>query len=267
MTTPLDEAAAWRHVRSVAAGESRHDGEQPRAAPVGQAILDLYLPLLAGPELVIGQMGQSLDGRIATETGASHYVTGPEDLDRLHRLRALCDAVVVGANTVASDDPQLTVRRVDGENPVRVVLDPGARLDPGHRLFTDGAAPTLVVHRDGVDGVRASTFSKAGVEVLTVPVHAESDEIDLTALLRTLRARGLARVLVEGGGITVSNFLRAGLLDRLHIVVAPMLIGSGRPSISLPAIATLDEALRPHCRHVILGRDVLFDLDLRAEAS
>ena len=93
---------------------------------------------------------------------------------------------------------------------------------------------------------------------------SDRDGFDLVALLERLRARGLRRILVEGGGVTVSRFLREGLLDRLHLTVAPLLIGSGRPSITLAAIASLDDALRPACRRFTLGEDVLFDLDLRS---
>jgi riboflavin-specific deaminase-like protein len=203
--------------------------------------------------LVIGQLGQSLDGRIATVSGKSHYITGPEDIRRLHRLRALVDAVIVGAVTVALDDPELTVREVEGENPVRVVLDPDGRLGQDRRAFSDGAAPTLVVRRAPGDGPP---------EVLTLPASG-AEGFEPGAVLEALRARGLRRVLVEGGGVTVSRFLEAGVLDRLHLAVAPMLMGSGRPGITLPPIETLDQSLRAQCRHVPLGDDLLFDLDLR----
>jgi riboflavin biosynthesis pyrimidine reductase len=103
-------------------------------------------------------------------------------------------------------------------------------------------------------------------EVLTLsgagPIGIEQG-FEPDALLKALSARGIRRVLVEGGGVTVSRFLEAGLLDRLHLTVAPILMGSGRPGITLPAIETLDEALRPRCRRVPMGDDVLFDLDLR----
>lgn len=260
-------SGAWE--ASVVEGAERSPA---LVADAGRALLDIFVPLALQPRLVVGQLGQSLDGRIATESGASHYVTGPEDLDRLHRLRALCDAVIVGASTVDADDPQLTVRRVDGSDPVRVVLDPDARLDVNRRLFKDHAGRTIVVHR----APEAEWADRAAAEELVVPARESSvvesvalgtSSLDLPFLLEALRARGLNRILVEGGGRTVSAFLAAGLLDRLHVTVAPMLIGSGRPSITLEPVVSLSEALRPAYRHFHLGADLLFDLDLRSESS
>lgn len=238
------------------------DGSWRASADVDDAareLFDLYLPIRIAPDFVIGQLGQSLDGRIATESGASHFVTGPRDIERLHRLRALVDAVVVGASTVAQDDPRLTVRLVEGPSPVRVVLDPSWRLDGGRRVFTETGAQTLVVVRDDGGGRPPGDSSR---EELRVP-WSEEQGFDLSVLLSRLRGLGLRRVLVEGGGVTVSRFLQRGLLDRLHLTVAPMLIGSGRPSITLDSIVSLDQALRPECRRFTLGEDVLFDLDLR----
>jgi len=219
-------------------------------------LIELYLPLQLRPDLVIAQLGQSLDGRIATESGHSHYITGQADIRRLHRLRALVDAVVVGAGTIATDNSRLTVRYVEGENPVRVVLDPNTRLDPHRHVFSDGAARTLVVRRGAVGAVPSIAS-----DVLTIPTNG-SDEFEPAAILEALRTHGYRRVLVEGGGITVSRFLRAGVVDRLHVTVAPLIIGSGRPALALETIETLDQALRPRCRHFHLGEDILFDLEL-----
>ncbi|MFV8834457.1 RibD family protein [Aquisalimonas sp.] len=237
------------------------DGSWAPMVPMDGAarhLFDLYLPLVARPRLAIAQLGQSLDGHIATESGHSRYVTGPDDIRHLHRLRALVDAVVVGPGTVAADNPQLTVREVSGPHPVRVVLDPRNRLSADYRLFRDRDAPTLLFRSD-------DTAPPRGVEVLQEP--ADGGDFDPHAILRRLAARGLRRVLVEGGGRTVSRFLAAGALDRLHVTVAPLVIGSGRPGLVLPAIDTMDEALRPECRHFPLGHDVLFDFRLSSGAS
>lgn len=163
---PLDEDAAWRLVRAVrpgAGGLARGPDRKPdvplqvypsgawntkaRLTGAARQVFDLFLPLQARADLVVAQAGQSLDGRIATAAGHSHYVTGPGDIRRLHRLRALVDAVIVGAGAVAADDPRLTVREADGDNPLRVVIDPNGRLDRSRRVFRDGAAPTVVIRR------------------------------------------------------------------------------------------------------------------------
>ncbi|SEO91031.1 riboflavin-specific deaminase C-terminal domain-containing protein [Aquisalimonas asiatica] len=232
------------------------DGSWAPMVPMDDAarhLFDLYLPLVVRPRLTIAQLGQSLDGRIATASGHSRYVTGADDIRHLHRLRALVDAVVVGPGTVAADDPRLTVREVSGRHPVRVVLDPRNRLSGDYRLFRDRDAPTLLFRSD-------DTAPPAGVEVLQEP--AADGDFEPRAVLRRLAARGLRRVLVEGGGQTVSRFLAAGTLDRLHVTVAPLVIGSGRPGLVLPAIDTMDEALRPECRQFPMGHDVLFDFRL-----
>ena len=269
---PLDEVGAWRHILGLPAGTTGRSGplrfegdgrwsSDGPVAPEAAKLLDIFAPLRIRERLVIGQLGQSLDGRIATTSGHSHYVNGPEDIERLHRVRALVQAVVVGAGTAASDDPRLTVRHVEGPSPVRVVLDPRGRLDPGLGIFTDGAAPTLWLCSPDARpaGVSAGT---SDVEVVCLPV--DGGLFAPGAIIDTLAERGLLRILVEGGGRTVSGFLAEGALDRLHVTVAPLIIGSGRPSFTLPEVETLDEALRPPTRHFRLGDDLLFDLDLRA---
>lgn len=232
------------------------DGRFESARPVSAAaasLLELFAPLAAAPRLVIAQLGQSLDGRIATPTGRSHYINGADGLRHLHRLRALVDAVVVGAGTVAADDPQLTVRHCAGDNPVRVVIDPRGRLPATHRVFRDGQAPSLVVRS------RAATSTPPAP---ALELADDGGDIAPHRILEALAARGLARVLVEGGAQTVSRFLAARALDRLHVVVAPLIIGSGRVAVELPPIDTLDAALRAPVRHIPLGTDMLFDLHL-----
>ncbi|WP_245391822.1 RibD family protein [Salinicola aestuarinus] len=228
-------------------------------------LLSIWLPwcvadIATGPQ-VIAQLGQSLDGRIATVSGASHYVTGQPSLVHLHRLRALVDAVVVGAGTVVADDPQLTVRHVTGTHPLRVVLDPRGRVPAARRVFRDPVAPTW--HLLG----RETRVPPHADHVHVESLEMTADGVDPAAVIECLARAGCRRILIEGGGLTISRFLQAGRLDRLHSVVAPMLIGSGRPAVTLAEIDTLDRALRPRCRRFWLGEDVLFDLNLRRSAD
>jgi riboflavin-specific deaminase-like protein len=208
--------------------------------------------------VVVGQIGQSLDGRIATASGHSKYINGPAGLDHLHRLRALVDAVVIGVGTALADDPQLTVRRVAGPHPVRVVLDPNGRLPASAKVFVNDGVRRLLLT---LEGTRCSPPS--GVEILTLP--AAGGRIAPPAILAALAARGLRRVLIEGGADTVSRFLAAGCLDRLHIMVAPIILGSGRASFILPPIERADQALRMPIRAHQLDDEVLFDCDLSAQ--
>src|SRR5581483_6926427 len=224
--------------------------------------LDLYLPIASATArhpIAIGHLGQSLDGFIATHSGESQFVTGEENILHLHRMRALCDAVVVGAGTVAADDPQLTTRKVSGPSPLRVVLDPARRLGEHFKLFTDNSADTLYICTH--DAVRDGESHVGQAQIVSV---AETPSgIDVAEVLGILRTRGCHRVFVEGGGVTVSMFLEANLLDRLQVAIAPLIIGSGRPAIRLPAREALSECRRPKYRVFRMGGDVFFDCDLR----
>lgn len=221
-------------------------------------LLDNLVPLAMHPgRLALAQLGQSLDGRIATESGHSHYINGFESRTHLHRLRALVDAVVIGAGTASEDDPLLTVRHVSGRQPVRVILDPRGRVPSTIRLLREAQAPCLHLVGEQVDIAQPSAEHVTRVQLPTA-----TDGFDTANVLEALADRGLRRVLIEGGGITVSRFLEAGVLDRLHLLVAPLLIGSGRPGLAMTPIATLDQARRPVARTFRCGDDTLFDLDL-----
>lgn len=278
--TPLDADTAWELILD-ASGQPKATVSLPASnlpalwagadgtlrypslvSDVARQLFDTFLPLLgkvpAGRSYVVAQMGQSLDGRIATVTGASRFINGDDGLTHLHRLRAVCDAVIVGAGTATCDNPRLTVRHTSGVNPVRVVIDRHRRVPAHHHLFTDHEAPTLHLTEGHYTGADKHPFRDHYTEVPclgTDEAPAEPDQV-----LSVLRDFGLLRVFVEGGGQTVSRFLKAGLLDRLHVIVAPMIIGSGRPAFELPEIDALDDALRPDARFVSLGSDMLFDL-------
>ena len=231
------------------------------AAGAGDSPLaDIYLPLVeraAQGRFVVAHLGQSLDGRIATATGASHYVTGPADIEHNHRMRALFDAVVVGAGTVYHDDPRLTVRHVAGDHPTRVVLDAERSLGERYHLFVATEAPTLLLcAEDRADGAG----SRHGLaEVVGVRRSSEVGGLDPFAVLDCLEDRGLAAVFVEGGGVTVSRFLAAGALNRLQITVSPLILGSGKSGINLAEIDHPSDGLRPPVRRFALSNDVLFE--------
>ncbi|HET6236255.1 MAG TPA: RibD family protein [Acetobacteraceae bacterium] len=235
-----------------------------RRSPADAGLSALYGPLLAGhpPDgpLVLGRIAQSLDGRIATTSGASHWISGPDDIAHTHRLRALFDAVVVGAGTVRADDPLLTTRVVEGPSPVRVVLDPRRRLDARFQVFQDGPETLLFCAEDAAGPDRLGQAS-----VLRSKWAGEA--LCIRTVLAALAARGLHRVFVEGGGVTVSRFLAAGVLDRLHVTVAPLLLGGGVPAFVLPHAASLTEALRFDWTVHRLGADLLLDIPLRAAAA
>jgi riboflavin-specific deaminase-like protein len=255
---PADAPLAWRPGHGW---ELRLPSGDPRAP-----LLDLYLPVCsatAARPIAVGHLGQSLDGFIATHAGESQYVTGPENLLHMHRMRAVCDAVIVGAGTVAADDPQLTTRHVSGPSPLRVVLDPTRRLGEHYRVFSDDAAATVYVVAKSATRPHESHYGRAAL----VAVDDRDDGVDLPALMTLLHTRGCSRIFIEGGGVTVSMFLEAGLLDRLQMAIAPLIIGEGRPAIRLSAPATLADCHRPRYRVFRMGGDILFDCDLRAPAA
>ena len=271
--------AAWRAVMAAA----EHPGGDAGSATAGmlarnsgtgwtcvlpdddprRAFIDLYLPVCnatAEHPITVGHLGQSLDGVIATHTGESFYVTGEENIRHLHRMRALSDAIVVGAGTVAADDPQLTTRHVAGPNPLRVVLDPTRRLADRYRLFHDDSAPTLYVCARSLVRPGETHVGTAAI----VAVDDRDGTIDIGHVMDLLHKRGCARIFVEGGGVTVSMFLEANLLDRLQVTIAPLIIGSGRPAIRVPPRTALSDCRRPRYRVFRMGADILFDCDLRS---
>lgn len=208
---------------------------------------------------VLGRLAQSLDGFIALPDGVSQWISGVEDLTHTHRLRALFDAVVVGAGTIRADDPQLTTRRVEGPSPVRVVIDPGLTLAEDRRVFGPGPSTIVVCAPD------APAMDRVGeAEVLRVP--RVSDGLDLAVLLACLAQRGLRRIFIEGGGFTVSRFLQAGLLDRLHLTISPLLVGAGIPAFPMAPTPDLTQARRYSWQSYRLGDDLLLDIPLERGA-
>lgn len=248
-----DRVLAVRAGRACACCGAWSEGEQ--------GALALYGPLARRDltPMVVAQIGQSLDGRVATVSGDARDVSGPDGLAHLHRLRALVDGVVIGVGTALHDNSRLTVRLCSGPNPARIVIDPKGRLpDDAPALRADNARRLVV---QAVDRPRA-----AGVEIIKLPlvdgIFRPSD------ILSGLHKAGLSSLLIEGGGITIAGFLEAGLLTRLQVAVAPLLIGAGPSSLTtrVPQLKLAD-CIRPDTRVFGLGSDVLFDCGLSPEAS
>jgi len=226
---------------------------------------DMLAPVVSADPakpFVIAQLGQALDGRIATTTGESRWINRDEALNHLHRLRAAVDAVVVGAGTVLADNPALNVRRVAGRNPARVIIDPSGRVVPSVRCL------------DGSDGaeryvIRSPEAPDAAVgETIRVERSTDGRTLSPLAIVDALFARGMKRLLIEGGAWTISEFINARAVDRLHVLVAPLILGSGKTGLTLPPIERLSDAIRPDTRVFILADgDVLFDCDLRRSWS
>ncbi len=254
----------WRHFLDLRAGRvPARPAFRPTAAEA--AALALYAPLAqrsglaAEPRraVTVAQIGQSLDGRVATISGDARDISGSDGLCHLHRLRALCDAVVIGVRTALHDRPRLTVRLVPGPSPARVVIDPDGRLPDDAPCLADDGCRRVVVQ--ALDRPRPR-----GIEVIRLPREGWIDPADVRA---ALSRAGFGTVLVEGGGITIARFLEARVLTRLHVAVAPLIIGSGAPSLTMRPIDRLRDALRPPTSVYGLGDEVLFDCDLATSAT
>jgi diaminohydroxyphosphoribosylaminopyrimidine deaminase/5-amino-6-(5-phosphoribosylamino)uracil reductase len=206
-----------------------------------------FLRVRAGRPLVTLKLATSLDGRIATRTGASRWITGEEARRRAHHLRATHDAIMVGSGTALADDPELTCRLpgLEERSPVRIVLDGRLRLALGSRLArTACEVPTWVITRAEVDAKRRAALERCGVEVLPVAM-TPGEHVAPGVALAALAARGLTRVLVEGGSELAAALLRARLVDRLVWFQAPLLIGGdGLPALAAIAANALADCLR-----------------------
>jgi GTP cyclohydrolase II len=205
---------------------------------------------------------QTIDGRLATRTGDSQWISGQESLVLAHALRASHAAVLVGAGTVAADDPRLTARLVEGPSPVRVVVDSTLRLSPQASIVTDGAAPTILATTDRAPVDRRRVFAGRTVEVLVLPSTADG-RVDLGSLLDELGGRGMANLLVEGGAGVITSMIRQRRVSRLVVSIAPLVLGAGIEAIGDLDIMRLRDALSfRRASFSQLGPDVIFDGEL-----
>src|SRR5204862_1533301 len=232
----LPTAAHTRNVRYLTTKQDLLGHRVPMGSPLIDvsppadiaALLGTVRPTQTNPYVVV-KYAQTLDGRIATSSGDSRWISGEEERRVSHALRASCDAVVVGVGTILTDDPQLTVRMVPGASPIRVVLDSTLRIPDCSRLLVDDAATTIVT-TDSSPVERRDEIRGKGVSVLVVPSGPVG--VDPAAALEALRRSGIRSLLVEGGARVITSFLSLGLADRLIVGIAPRVLGSGTDAVS-----------------------------------
>ncbi len=183
-----------------------------------------------GLPFVTMKTAMSLDGKIATVTGKSQWITNQASRRRVHEWRDIHDGILVGIQTVLADDPSLTTRLPEGrgKNPVRIVLDSRARTPLSARLLTDGQAKTFIAVTAKAPEANTQRLREAGAQVL---VAGDGDRVDLRELLRQLGEREICSLFVEGGSAVNFSFLQAGLVDRVHAFIAPKLLG-GREALT-----------------------------------
>ena len=205
---------------------------------------------------------QTLDGRLATRTGDSQWISAEPSTRFAHGLRASHAAVMVGSGTVIADDPRLTTRLVQGASPVRIVVDSTLRLPPSAKVVTDGAAPTILATTARATHERRRAFADAGADVLVLPVTSDG-RVELGALLDELGRRGLDSVLVEGGARLITALLRERRVRRLVVSIAPMIVGAGIEAVGELDIVRLRDALAfRRASFSQVGPDVIFDGEL-----
>ncbi len=202
---------------------------------------------------------QSLDGRIATATGDSRWLSGKASLDMAHQLRAEVDAVVVGTGTVHADNPALTVRRVAGKNPYRIIISGSLRLSPRCRLLSDNKDYRTILVSSGPVIARFTGKNKMNMPILWKVKKNREDHIDLHDFVAKATQFGLRSLLVEGGAKLVTSFLKAGLWDKYVIVTAPLVIGRGVEAVGDLAVKKLSQAITfEHEEITFRGRDTVF---------
>lgn len=181
----------------------------------------------------VSHFAQSLDGRIATTSGDAKWIGNDANLVHAHRMRALCDGILIGAKTLARDKPQLTVRHVPGKNPTRIVL--GSACDHLHHMQQTSTAPICLI---------SSQASTAQHGIDTVQIQCDNGLISSAAILAALYQRGIHSVYIEGGAMTTSHFLSEGALDVVQLHIAPMIFGSGLSAFAMPQIQYAAESIR-----------------------
>jgi diaminohydroxyphosphoribosylaminopyrimidine deaminase/5-amino-6-(5-phosphoribosylamino)uracil reductase len=213
---------------------------------IGQILLPI---LMLKKKFYIGQIGQSLDGKIALLNGNSHYINDKNSISYLHSLRSICDAVVVGVNTIRKDDPLLTTRAIKGPNPQRIIIDPSLKLTNKYKVFKDGMPNIIFTH------------SKLNKKFNNTQIYQLPERNFTNLIYQNINRLGYKLVLVEGGSKTISKFLENRLLNIMQFIIAPTIIGSGINSINIEPITNLKNVIRTKNNIFKFGKEIIVSLE------
>ena len=213
---------------------------------IGQILLPI---LMLKKKFYIGQIGQSLDGKIALLNGNSHYINDKNSISYLHSLRSICDAVVVGVNTIRKDDPLLTTRAIKGPNPQRIIIDPSLKLTNKYQVFKDGMPNIIFTH------------SKINKKFNNTQIYKLPERNFTNLIHQNINRLGYKLVLVEGGSKTISKFLENKLLNIMQFIIAPTIIGSGINSINIEPISNLKNVIKTKNNIYKFGKEIIVSLE------
>ena len=218
-----------------------------------QSILNILVPILRkNKKLVIAQVGQSIDGRIALNNGNSHYINNPKSIIYLHCLRSISDAIIVGSNTIKKDDPLLTTRKIKGTNPKRIIIDGSLSLNNKYKIFNDGNENIIF------------TKSNKNIRLNNSTIIRLKEKNFTKNLITQIKKLKYKNILVEGGSKTISELININYIDILQFMIAPILIGSGINSLNLKEISNLNKAIRPKHNFNELENEIIVNLFLNS---
>ena len=218
-----------------------------------ESIIEILVPILRkNNKIVIAQIGQSIDGRIALINGNSHYINEKKGIKYLHCLRSVCDAVVVGSNTIKKDNPQLTTRKIKGTNPKRIIIDGSLSLTNKYKIFNDGYQNIIFTKSKKNKKLRNTTIIKLDNKNFTKNIIKQINKLEYKY------------ILIEGGSKTISEFINNKYIDLLQFIIAPVIIGSGINSLNLKKITNLKKAIRPKYSYNFLSKEFVINLFLNS---
>ena len=214
---------------------------------------EIIIPLLLkNNSNFIGQIGQSLDGKIALNNGNSHYINEKESIIYLHCLRSISDGVLVGVNTIMKDNPFLTTREIKGDNPIRLIIDPSLKLTNRYNIFKDNNKNIIFTNSSKEKKLKNTSIVKFPKKNFTL------------SIFKYLRKTSLKTILIEGGPTTLSHFIEHKLINYMQFIISPTIIGSGIDSLKLKPISDLKNAIRVKNTINKLGKEIIVTLDFNS---